>query len=81
MEANIFMENNTAKSKPLILIRQECLETLVNTINNSGLPSFIIESMLRDLLNEVQSATCKEYETTLKWYNEQCKEAENNENQ
>lgn len=81
MEVNISMENNSAKSKPLILIRQECLDTLVDTINNSGLPSFIIEPMLRDLLNEVQSATRKEYETTLKWYNEQCKETQNNENQ
>lgn len=60
------------QKKPLILIRQECFDTIVKTINNSGLPAFIIEPMLRDILTEIQANVRKEYESSLKWYKEQC---------
>lgn len=65
------MENKP--KKPLILIRQECFNSLVDAINSSGLPAFIIEPMLRDLLSETQATMKAEYESSLKWYDEQCK--------
>lgn len=63
---------NQIPEKPLVLIKEECFIALVDVINQSGLPAFIIKPMLQELLNRTQSAMKTEYETTLKWYNEQC---------
>lgn len=63
---------NQIPEKPLVLIKEECFSALVDVINQSGLPAFIIKPMLQELLNRAQSAMKTEYETTLKWYNEQC---------
>lgn len=63
---------NQIPEKPLVLIKEECFNALVDVINQSGLPAFIIKPMLQELLNRAQSAMKTEYETTLKWYNEQC---------
>ncbi len=63
---------NKIPQKPLVILRKECFDSLVKIINESELPAFIIESMLRDLLIEAQTAMRTEYETTFKWYNEQC---------
>lgn len=63
---------NQIPEKPLVLVKEECFNMLVDVINKSGLPAFIIEPMLQELLNRAQSAMRTEYETTLKWYNEQC---------
>ena len=59
-------------TKPLVLLKKECFDALARTINESGLPAFIVEPMLRDLLSEVQTAMRTEYESTLQWYNKQC---------
>lgn len=59
-------------AKPLVLLKKECFDALARTINESGLPAFIIEPMLRDLLGEAQAAMRTEYESTLQWYNKQC---------
>lgn len=60
------MDNNV--NKPLILVRQECFETLVNIINESNLPAFIIEPMLKDLLKTIQYNMKIEYDQTLALY-------------
>lgn len=65
-------ESQSKPQKPLVILRQECLDSIVKTINNSGLPAFIIESMLRDLLTETQGAVRREYELSLKFYEKQC---------
>ena len=67
------MDNKKTENvnKPLILVRQECLNSLINTINESGLPSFIIEPILKDLLNTIQRNMREEYDQTLNWYMKQ----------
>lgn len=55
-------------NKPLILARQECFETLVKVIDESNLPAFIIEPMLKDLLKTIQHNMKIEYDQTLAWY-------------
>lgn len=55
-------------NKPLILVRQECFETLVKVIDESNLPAFIIEPMLKDLLKTIQHNMNVEYDQTLAWY-------------
>lgn len=64
------MENKKTENinKPLILVRQECFNSLINIINESTLPAFIIEPMLKDLLNTIQHNMREEYEQTLNWY-------------
>lgn len=63
------MENQNIQ-KPLILLRQDFYDTIINTINSSGLPAFIIEPILKELLEQTQNSMKNEYNLSLKWYNE-----------
>lgn len=63
------MENQNMQ-KPLILLRQDFYDNIVNTINSSGLPAFIIEPILKELLGQTQESMKNEYNLNLKWYNE-----------
>ena len=60
--------------KPITLIRQEFVDTLVEEINNCQLPMFAIEPILQDLLDQVRNAAQKQYEADKKQYEEQLKE-------
>ena len=60
--------------KPMILTWKECHDTIAQTIENSGLPAFILEPMLRDILSQVQSAVNVEYEASLSFYTQQNQE-------
>ena len=60
--------------KPITLIRQEFVDTLVEEINNCQLPMFVIEPILQDLLNQVKDVAQKQYEADKKQYEEQLKE-------
>jgi hypothetical protein len=57
--------------KPVTLIRQEFVDTLVDEINNCPLPMFVIEPILQDLLDQVRTAAQKQYEADKKQYEEQ----------
>jgi hypothetical protein len=48
--------------KPLSVVRQEFIEKIVEEINNCGLPLFVVEPILKDLLNEVSASVKKQYE-------------------
>lgn len=45
--------NNTHKEKPLSLIMKECRENIENVINNSGLPPYLLEPILKDYYNQI----------------------------
>ena len=62
--------------KPVTLIRQEFVDTLVEEINNCQLPMFVIEPILQDLLDQVRTAAQKQYEADKKQYEEQLKEVQ-----
>lgn len=62
------MDNNQNKSKPLILLKKECEDNLVQVVNSSGLPAFILESILMNLLHNIQRLSRIEYEESLKNY-------------
>lgn len=66
------MENEKVE-KPLILKRKEFIDSMVGLINNSELPAFIIEPVLRDLLSETQVVMKQEYEKSLEYYNKHSK--------
>ena len=50
-------------TKPITVVRQEFIEKMVDEINTCGLPLFVVEPILKDLLNEVSAAVKRQYET------------------
>ena len=62
--------------KPVTLIRQEFIDTLVDEINNCQLPMFVFEPILQDLLDQVRTAAQKQYESDKRQYEEQLKEVQ-----
>ena len=50
-------------TKPITVVRQEFIEKMVNEINTCGLPLFVVEPILKDLLNEVSATAKRQYET------------------
>ena len=63
------MDKNIAK--PITLIRQEFVDTLVEEINNCQLPMFVIEPILQDLLDQVKVMVQKQYEADKTQYEAQ----------
>ena len=50
-------------TKPITVVRQEFIEKMVDEINTCGLPLFVVEPILKDLLREVSAAVKQQYET------------------
>lgn len=59
------------KTKPITVVREEFISSLCKLINNSGLPMFAVESILRDITAETKAAAQKQYEIDKKAYEEQ----------
>lgn len=57
-------------NKPFSIIYEEFRQELMNLINNSKLPPFIIESVLQNYLNEVHSFAKNQYNLDKKRYEE-----------
>lgn len=57
----MMQEITTDVRKPIMLLRQEFFINLTNLINNSGLPLFCIEPILKDVLNGVNMELDKQY--------------------
>lgn len=55
-------------SKPIMLVREDFINNLTREINESGLPPFVIESILKDFLNETRIAMRKQYELEKQTY-------------
>ena len=49
-------------NKPITLIREETKQDLINIINQCGLPAFVIEPIVQNILTEVKTAVKREYE-------------------
>lgn len=62
------MENNI--SKPITLIYEEFKKELKDLINNSTLPPFILEPILRDAYNRVKIAEQQQLEKDRQYYQE-----------
>lgn len=59
--------------KPITVARNEFVQDLVNLCNNSGLPFFVLEDILKNLTQEVHAAAQKQLEDDTKRYQEQLK--------
>lgn len=62
------MNNN---NKPITLIRDDFIKNVVELCNNSELPFFIIEDVLKNLLQEIHGASLQQLEEDKKRYKEQ----------
>lgn len=49
-------------NKPFTIIYEDFKQELANLINNSGLPAFIIETVLQNYLNETRAIAIKQYQ-------------------
>lgn len=57
------MDKNTQSiNKSMLLLREEFILNISNLINSSGLPLFVVELIMRDLLNNINVELKKQYE-------------------
>lgn len=66
------MNENTIE-KPMTLLKEDFIQSLVALCNDSGLPFFMIESILKDFVQEVHAASQKQYENDKARYEENLK--------
>ena len=59
---NKSMQETNMINKPITILREEFVTSMVSLINNSGLPLFYVEPILRDMLMDVNTAVKKQYE-------------------
>jgi hypothetical protein len=64
------MEKNMGNEirKPLPVLREEFVNALTDMINNSQLPRFVIESILKDFYSDMKVISRKEYEIAKQQY-------------
>ena len=63
-------------TKPANLIIEETKENLVKVINESGLPPFLLEPILKDLYNQINILKQQELEQSKKQYEDSLKREE-----
>lgn len=59
---------NEKTAKPMTIIQQEFIEEIIKNINNSQLPIFVVEYILRDILNDIRVASQRQLEIDMKNY-------------
>lgn len=62
------MENKVRK--PMSVARRELADGIANLINNAGVPPFVVEPILADLLSQVREAAEEEYQEDYRAYNQ-----------
>ena len=71
--------NNNKLTKPMSLLKEDFVSSLIDLCNNCGLPLFVVESILRDLLQEVREASKRQLEIDRTNYNNELKRMQENE--
>lgn len=56
--------------KPLELVRFEFLESVVDLVNKSGLPAFVMLDVFKDLTNQLSTLAAQQLEEAKKQYQE-----------
>ena len=64
---DIFMKNDQIL-KPMSIIRNEFINNLTDLINNSMLPPFVIEDVLKDTYNKISVISKQQLEDDMKKY-------------
>lgn len=51
------IKENKEATKPITLLREDLISTIAKAINESKLPAFVVEGVLKDFINEVHIAS------------------------
>lgn len=68
--------NENEVMKPTTLLKEDFTQSLIDLCNNSGLPFFIMEYILKDVYLEVKTLAKKQYESDLMKYKQSIKNEE-----
>lgn len=69
-------ENNTNNIvKPITVAREDFRKALLNLCNDSGLPIFCIEDLLKDFIQQVHIASVEQYKKDKEDYDKSIKSA------
>ena len=71
--------SNNKLTKPASLLREDFVSDLIGLCNNCGLPLFMVESILRDLLHDVHEASKKQLEIDRANYNKELQKMQESE--
>lgn len=69
----------TEISKPITVVREDFITELTNLVNSCGLPPFIIEPILKDMLANVKVAAKRQLDADLARYAEMLNSAQTTE--
>ena len=61
------MSNKTTE-KPITLVREDFINNIIDTCNNSGLPFFMMEDIMKDLIQDIHVAAKRQLEEDRKKY-------------
>lgn len=61
------MDNKTLE-KPITLVREDFINSIVDLCNDSGLPFFMIEDIMKDLVQKIHLAAQQQLEEDRKKY-------------
>ena len=65
--------------KPITLVKKEFTSEIVKTINSSALPMFLIEYILKDILNEIHINVTQQLQEDERKYEQEVKRQKNKE--
>lgn len=60
-----------SNEKPITLMREDFINDIVEMCNNSGLPFFMIEDIMKNLIQEIHMAAQQQLEADKKRYKEE----------
>jgi hypothetical protein len=60
--------SNKNLEKPITLVREDFINNIIDTCNNSGLPFFMIEYIMKDLIQQIHVAAQQQLEEDRKKY-------------
>lgn len=65
-------------NKPITVAYEDLKNEIADSINKSGLPAFVIESIIKDFLIEIRDVAKKQYEYDKKQYEQHPNDVVNN---
>lgn len=75
--SNVTNPQHAAPIKPLYMLRNEFMNTLINAANDCQLPFVIMEYVVRDFYEEVRNTAARQYENEKEEYENALKRVEN----
>jgi hypothetical protein len=63
--------NNKIIEKPITLVREDFINGVIDLCNDSGLPFFMIEDIMKDLIQQIHTAAQRQLEEDRKKYKEE----------